>query len=38
MVLIAVTIIAAVLVVGVAVLELVGWMDERNTRKRFEKM
>jgi len=38
MVLIIVTVVAAVLVAGIAVLELVGWIDERNARKRFKKM
>lgn len=38
MVLIAITIVAAILVVGVAVLELVGWLIERKARVRFEKM
>ena len=38
MVLIVVTIIAALLVVGIAVFELVGWIDERNARERFAKM
>ena len=37
-ILIIAAIVAAVLVAGIAVLELVGWMDERNARKRFEKM
>lgn len=38
MVLIAVTIVAAVLVAGVAVFELVGRLIERKARARFEKM
>lgn len=38
MILIIAAIVVAVLVAGIAVLELVGWIDERNARKRFEKM
>ena len=38
MVLIVITIVAAVLVVGVAVFEFVGCMVERKARERFEKM
>ena len=38
MVLIVVTIIAALLFVGIAVFELVGWLAERNARERFAKM
>lgn len=37
-ILIIAAIVAAVLVAGIAVLELVGWIDERNARKRFEEM
>ena len=38
MILIIAAIVVAVLVAGIAVFELVGWIDERNARKRFEKM
>ena len=38
MVLIVITIVATLLVVGVAVFELVGWLVERKARERFEKM
>lgn len=38
MLLIAVVIVAAILVVGIAVFELVGWLVERNARRRFKKM
>ena len=38
MVLIVVTIVAALLVVSITVFELVGWLAERNARDRFEKM
>ena len=37
-VLIIVVCIVALIVVGVAVFEIVGWMVERKARARFEKM
>lgn len=36
--LILVVCIVALIVVGVAVFEIVGWMVERKARERFEKM
>ena len=38
MVLAIVCAVVAVLVVGAAVFELVGWLTERKARERFEKM
>ena len=38
MILIFAAIVAAVLVAGIAVFELVGWLVERNARERFAKM
>ena len=38
MILIIAAIVAAVLVAGIAVFELLGCMDERKAHKRFEKM
>ena len=38
MILIVAIIIGVLLVVGVVVFELVGWMVERKARERFEKM
>ena len=38
MILIIAAIVVAVLVAGIAVFELVGWIDERNACKRLEKM
>ena len=36
--LVVVVCIVALIVVGVAVFEVVGWLVERKARKRFEKM
>ena len=38
MVLVIVCAVVAVLVVGIAVFEIVGWLAERKARERFEKM
>ena len=38
MVMIVVACIVALIVVGVAVFEIVGWLAERKERERFEKM
>lgn len=38
MILIIVAIVVVLLVAGIAVFELVGWMAERKARERFDKM
>lgn len=38
MALVVVATVAAVLVVGIAVFELIGWLVERKAQERFEKM
>ena len=38
MVMIVVTCIVALIVIGIIVFEIVGWLVERKARERFEKM